>query len=243
MISKIEGIIITETPYGENSKIINILTPTHGMVGVMCTNAKSIKNPLRVKTLKFTYGNFHLKYNENKLSKLIDVDIIDNFTNIKTDFTLITYASYLAELTYQVAKQNDSPDIFEIFINSLIKLNEHQNPLILTNIVELKYLAYLGVPLSLDSCIKCGNKTKIVTIDPDEGGFICQNCYTNEKILSPKSIKLIRMYYLVDIKSITKISVKEETSNEINYFLEKFYERYTGLYLKSKAFLKNALKN
>ena len=65
MISKIEGIIITETPYGENSKIINILTPTHGMVGVMCTNAKSIKNPLRVKTLKFTYGNFHLKYNEN----------------------------------------------------------------------------------------------------------------------------------------------------------------------------------
>ena len=26
MISKFEGIVITETPYGDNSKIINILT-------------------------------------------------------------------------------------------------------------------------------------------------------------------------------------------------------------------------
>lgn len=243
MISKFEGIIINETPYGDSSKIINILTKDRGMIGVMCSNVKSIKNPLRVKTLKFTYGHFHLKYNENKLSKLIDVDIIDNFNNIKTDFALITYASYITELTYQVAKQNDNPEIFNIFINTLIKINEHQNPLILTNIAELKYLDYLGVPLNLDSCIKCGNKTKIVTLDPDEGGYICQDCYTNEKILSPKSIKLIRMYYLVDIKSISKINVNEEISNEINYFLEKFYERYTGLYLKSKSFLKNILNN
>lgn len=238
MISKYEGIIITETPYGDNSKIINVLTKEKGIIGVMCNNVKSIKNPLRTKTLKFTYGYFHINYNENKLSKLVDVDIIDNLSNIKKDIELISYMSYITDLTYQVVKQNNDLDIFNIFISTVLKLNENKNPLILTNILELKYLDYLGVGLNLDSCVKCGSKKNIVTLDPDEGGYICQNCYTNERILDSKSIKLIRMYYLIDINTITDISIKDSTANEINYFLDKYYERYTGLYLKSKDFLK-----
>ena len=238
MISKYEGIIITETPYGDNSKIINVLTKDKGIIGIMCSNVKSIKHPLRTKTLKFTYGYFHINYNENKLSKLVDVDIIDNLTNIRGDIELISYMSYITDLTYQVVKQNNDLDIFNIFISTVLKLNEKKNPLILTNILELKYLDYLGVGLNLDSCVKCGSKKNIVTLDPDEGGYICQNCYTNERILDPKSIKLIRMYYLIDINSISDISIKKEIANEINYFLDKYYERYTGLYLKSKDFLK-----
>ena len=143
MISKYEGIIITETPYGDNSKIINVLTKDKGIIGIMCSNVKSIKNPLRTKTLKFTYGYFHINYNENKLSKLVDVDIIDNLTNIRGDIELISYMSYITDLTYQVVKQNNDLDIFNIFISTILKLNEKKNPLILTNILELKYLDYL----------------------------------------------------------------------------------------------------
>jgi len=242
MIAKYEGIILTDTPYGENSKIVNIYTREKGLIGVMCNNVKSIKNPLRTKTLKFTYGTFHINYNEKKLSKLVDVDILDNLKEIRTDIEKISYLNYISDLTYQVIKQNDDPTIYDIFISTIKKINEGKNPGILTNILELKVLDYLGVGLNLDSCIKCGNKHNIVTLDPDEGGFICQDCYTNEKILSPKAIKLIRMYYLIDINSISDINIKNETANEINYFLDKYYERYTGLYLKSKDFLKKIAK-
>ena len=242
MIAKYEGIILTDTPYGENSKIVNIYTREKGLIGVMCNNVKSIKNPLRTKTLKFTYGTFHINYNEKKLSKLVDVDILDNLKEIRTDIEKISYLNYISDLTYQVIKQNDDPTIFDIFISTIKKINEGKNPGILTNILELKLLDYLGVGLNLDSCIKCGNKHNIVTLDPDEGGYICQDCYTNEKILSPKAIKLIRMYYLIDINSISDINIKNETANEINYFLDKYYERYTGLYLKSKDFLKKIAK-
>lgn len=242
MISKLEGVILTETPYGDHSKIINVLTKDHGMVGIMCTGVKSVKSPLRTKTLKFTYGIFHVVYHENKLSKLVDVDIINPLKNIKEDIELISYLSYITDLTYQVVKQNNDESIYQLFIDTILKLDETQNPMILTNILELKYLDYLGVSLNLDSCIKCGNKTRIVTLDPDEGGFICQDCYRGEQILDPKTLKLIRMYYLIDIKSISKISIKEEIAREINYFIDKYYERYTGLYLKSKDFLKRINK-
>jgi DNA repair protein RecO (recombination protein O) len=238
MIIKEKGIIISETPYGEHSKIINILTENKGMVGVMCKSVKSIKNPLRSKTQKFTYGYFHIKYNENKLSYIMDVDIINNLSHIREDIELISYMSYITDLTYQVVKQNNDPEIFEIYENTILKINSGMNPGILTNILEIKYLDYLGVGLNLESCIKCGNTKNIVTLDPDEGGYICQNCYTDQKILSQKSIKLIRMYYLIDINSITEINISNDTATEINYFLDKYYERYTGLYLKSKDFLK-----
>ena len=152
--------------------------------------------------------------------------------------TLISYLSYLTELTYQVVKQNDAPEIFDLFIATIQKINEKQDPLIMTNILEIKYLDYLGVSLNLESCIKCGSKKKIITISPTEGGYICQNCYRNEKILPPKAIKLIRMYLLVDIKSITKINISKDIAFAINNFLENYYEKYTGLYLKSKEFLK-----
>lgn len=242
MISKLEGIIITETPYGENSKIVNVLTKEKGLVGVMCNNVKSLKNPLRTKTQKFTYANFHINYNENKLSKLIDVDIIDNLSNIKNDIELISYAQYLNELTYQVYKQSESEEIYNLYISILLKINQKQNPLILTNILELKYLDHLGVGLNLEECVNCGDKKNIITIDPDEGGYICNNCYTNQKILSPKAIKLIRMYYLINIDTIASIKIDNDIANEINYFIDKYYERYTGLYLKTKDFLKKISK-
>ena len=238
MITKIEGIIVSETPYGDSSKIINVLTKEHGIIGIMCHGVKSIKSPLRTKTIKFTYGFFHIDYKEKRLSKLIDIDIIDNFKNIKESIELISYTAYLNELTLQVLKQNDDNEIFELYINALKKINEKQNPMIITNIIELKYLDFLGVGLNLDSCVKCGSKKNIVTLDADEGGYICSNCYLNEPIMSPKAIKMIRMYYLVEINSITNINISPSLTNEINRFLDKYYERYTGLYLKSKDFLR-----
>ena len=53
------------------------------------------------------------------------------------------------------------------------------------------------------------------------------------------------MYYYVDIKSIKKLNIKKEVSKEINQFLDDYYERYTGLYIKSKDFIKriNQLNN
>ena len=237
MIKKVEGIVLTETPYGDTSKIINIFTLEYGLIGIMCRGVKSLKNQLRTKTEKLTYGYFHIDYKENKLSHLIDVDIIDNFKNIRSDIILISYASYISELTYQVIKQSDDADIYNLYKESLIKINNKLNPLIITNIIELKYLDYLGVGLNLDSCIKCGNKKNIVTLDPDEGGYICKDCYTNELLFSSKAISMIRKYYLIDIKSISNINISNEVVEEIDRFISKYYERYTGLYLKSKNFL------
>ncbi len=243
MLKKVEGIILTETPSGDSSRILNILTREYGLIGVMAKNVKSLKSPLRTKTTKFTYGLFYLDYYEQKLSKLTDVDIIEPFKNVRQDIILLSYVSYICELTYQVVKQNYNYTIFDDFIATLKKIDEGFNPLVMTNILEIKYLDYQGIGLNLDCCLRCGSTKNIITIDPDEGGYICQNCYTNEPIYNAKIVKLLRMYYYIKINSITSLDIKPDIASMINEFINRYYDRYAGLYLNSKKFLQELVKN
>ena len=236
MLKQVEGIIASSVNYGETSKIVNILTK-EGMIGAIAKGAKNIKSPLRSFTVNLTYGSFYLYYNDNKLSTLKSADIICEFKNIKKDIILISYMSFLIDLATQVMKQNNNEEIYNLLITTLYKIDEGLNPMVMTNILELKYLDYLGVGFDFNTCCKCGKKSNIVTIDPDAGGYICKNCYTNEIIYDSKTLKMLRMYYLVDIKSISELKISDNVVKNINYFVNTYYDRYTGLYLKSKKFL------
>ena len=237
-IESIEGIILTETNYSESSKILNILTKEHGLIGVMSKGCRNMKSKLRGVSRKLLYGTIHIYYKPNGISTLIGIDVINSFSKTIMDLEKVSYAAFILDLTHQVIKQNDSEDIFDLLKDTLIKIEEGLNPLALTNILELKLLDYLGVSPSIDYCSNCGSDKQIVTLSSDVGGYICKNCYNNEPLVSDKTIKMIRMYYYVDIKNITKLDVSNEVSIEINRFLDDYYDRYTGLYIKSKDFIK-----
>lgn len=242
MVLEVEGIVLNTRDYGESSKILNVLTKDHGLIGVMAKGCKRLKSDIKGVSEKLSYAKFNIYHKEDKLSTLASVDIINNFYNIKKDITKISFASFLLELTEQVVKQNSSNDIYELLINALIKINDNFDPLIITNIVELKYLDYLGVMPIIDGCSVCGSTNSIATLSSSKGGYICNNCLTNEKLVSDKTIKLIRLFYYVDIAKISKLEISNLEKKEINEFLDEYYDSYTGLYLKSKNFLKNLNK-
>lgn len=241
-IEEVEGIILSETNYSETSKILNVLTYEYGLIGVMSKGCRNMKSKLRGVSRKLVYGKFHIYYKENGLSTLISVDIINSFNKILSDLTKVSYASYLVDLVKQVLKQNDDQEIYNILINTLIKMENDLPCDILTTIVEVKLLDFLGVKPMLDFCSVCGSTNNIISLSSTLGGYVCTNCYQNEGMVSEKTIKLIRMFSYVDIKSITKLDVKNQYLREINRFLDDYYDRYTGLYLKSKDFLKKIIR-
>lgn len=239
MIKKVEGVIVKEIPYKESSKIITVFTKDDGIIGIYAKGVRKLTSKIGAKVNKLTYGYFHIKYNENGLSSLIDIEIIDPLKNIKKDLTMICYASFLSELSSQVYRHDNNKEIYNLYINSILKINSGYNPLVISNILELKLLSYLGIKPVIDNCVECGGKEDIVTLSSYKGGYICKRCLTNEKIVLSKTIKLIRMFYYVDISKISNISISDEVENEINSFIDDYYERYSGLYLKSKEFLRN----
>lgn len=234
----IQGIVLNTKNYGDTSKIIDVLTKEYGIIGIMAKGCKSLRSNLRSVTDKFVHANFTILYKKDKLSILNEASIVNNFSNIKKNIEKISYASFLLDLTNQVYKQCEDSNLYELLISALFKINEGFNSLVITNIIELKYLHYLGVMPTLDGCSVCGSKN-VITLSSDKGGYICSKCHTNEPIVSEKAIKLVRMYALVDINKISKLDLNKNIVNEVNNFIDLYYDRYTGLYLKSKEFLKN----
>ena len=236
-IEKVKGIVLSETLYSESSKILNVITLEHGKIGIISKGCRNIKSKLRSVSAKLVYGYFNIYYKEDGLSTLISVDVINDFNDIKTDLTKIGFSMYLLDLTNQVLKESEDDEIFNLLEASLIKINDGFDASIITNIVELKYLSFLGVLPVLDRCSICGSDKEIVTISGTDGGYICKSCYTNQFITDEKTIKLLRMFYYVDINKIKEFNILDRNKKEINDFLESYYAKYTGLYLKSKNFL------
>lgn len=241
-IESVEGIVLSETNYSESSKILNVLTKDFGLIGIMSKGCRNIKSKLRGVSRKLIYGTFHIYHKEKGLSTLISVDVISSFSKTLMDLERVSFSMYLLDLVNQVVKENDDPEVFDLLKESLIKIEKGFNPIVITNILELKLLDYLGVHPNIDGCSVCGNNKDIITLSADSGGYLCRNCYSNQELVSDKTVKMIRMYYYVDIKNITKLEVSTEVTKEINNFLNAYYERYTGLYLKSKRFIKELNK-
>lgn len=236
MLKTVRGIVVSTTDYQENSRILNVLT-SDGMIGILSRGCKNIKSNLRLVSNKLVYADFIIYYKEGHLSTLKEGNIVDNFNNIKTDLDKISFLTYITELVSQVMKQNNDSEVYNIYIDTILKIEEGLDPVVMMNILEIKLLDFLGVGINLNECCKCGSKKGIVTIDADAGGYICTNCYTNEPIYDEKIQKMLRMYYLVDIKSVKNLEIKEYIIKAINRFLSIYYDRYTGLYIHSKKFL------
>ena len=242
MIKKVEGIVISTVDYKESSKIINLFTKEVGIIGVFAKGSKNIKSKLSATSNILCYGTFHLRYHDEKMPYLMEVDLLDSFKQIRKDIIKMNYSLFLLELTSQVYKHEKNERIYELLINGLQKINQGHDPQIITNIVELKSLEYLGIKPVVEHCVNCQSTEDIVTISSYKGGYLCKNCCGTEFIFHLKTLKLIRMFYYIDLSKITKVEVSDTIKKEISLFIDEYYDRYAGLYLKSKTFLQEFSK-
>ena len=134
-------------------------------------------------TEKLTYAKFNIQYKKDKLSILINATIINNLKNIKKDIEKISYVSYILELTEQVSRTHFNESVFDMAIAAILKINAGYDGLVIMNILELKYLDYLGVTPIIDCCSVCGTKTNIKTLSSSAGGFVCNKCFKNDYIV------------------------------------------------------------
>ena len=237
MIKQIEGIIISTVDYKESSKILNILTKNEGLIGVIAKGCKNPKNKNASASNILIYGIFYLNYNKGSIPLLLEVDLIDSFKNIRKNFLNTNYSIFLLELVSQVYKYDKSNSIYELLIKGLKKINEKYDPSIITNIIELQLLDHLGIKPVIDKCVNCGTKDNIITVSSYKGGYLCRECLSNEPVYNLKTIKLIRLFYYIDLDKITRLDISDIVKKEIRAFIDDYYERYSGLYLKSKHLL------
>ncbi|RUL57039.1 MULTISPECIES: DNA repair protein RecO [Lysinibacillus] len=240
MLNKWEGIVLKSRAYGESNKIVTLLTREAGKVAVMARGAKKPTSRLAGVTQTFMHGMFIVQRSSG-MGTLQQGEHISSMRHIQTDILTTAYASYMVELVDRLVEEGGpQPFAFEVLLQAMNALEEEYDPEAIVLFVDWKMLPFAGVQPILHKCAACGQVEGEFAFSFTQGGFICHRCFHVDPYiirLSPKQLKLIRMFYSVPIDQVGKLELKRETKQFIKKIVTTIYEEQTGIRLKSRTFI------
>jgi len=245
MLYRVEGIVIRSMDYGENHKIVTLVTNSLGKVGVLIRGAKKVRSKHASLAQPFTYGEFTFVRTQG-LGTLHYGEALSSHHLLRSDLDLSAHASYIAELMDR-AIQDDEVNIthFEYLKACFGALSEGKDYEVVTGLFEMKMLQLSGYSPVLEECIHCGNRVSPFKIAFYSGGIVCSRCSANDATMneiSDSALKLLRLYKQIDIRRIGNITVSSETKKELTTIMRGLIDGQLNIRLKSRAFLDNLSK-
>ncbi|PRA05531.1 MULTISPECIES: DNA repair protein RecO [unclassified Paenibacillus] len=242
MLYRVEGIVIRSMDYGEGNKIITLCTESGGKVGVLVRGAKKPKSRHAALVQPFTYGQY-VYFRNTGLGTLNAGEIVESYHELREDLVKASYASYACELLDRVLQDEETGTFwFKQLKACLQALKEEKDPVVITSLYEMKILQASGYGPQLDECISCNQERpdEQLFISPRLGGVLCRACKHFDPpamSVSPKALKLLRLFAQLDLQRLGNISVSESTRDEIKKLMRAFMDHQLGLNLKSRSFL------
>lgn len=245
MLYRVEGIVIRSMDYGENHKIITLITNSVGKVGVLIRGAKKVRSKHASLAQPFTYGEFTFVRTQG-LGTLHYGESIASHHTLRTDLDLSAHASYIAELMDKGIQEDEVNVIhFEHLKACYAALSDGKDFAVVTQLYEMKLLELTGYSPMLDGCIHCGNRVPPFKISFYSGGIVCSRCSTNDATMmevSDSALKLLRLYKQMDIRRLGNITVSSATKKELTTIMRNLIDTQLNIRLKTRSFLDNLSK-
>ncbi|GGF78198.1 DNA repair protein RecO [Paenibacillus albidus] len=243
MLHRVEGIVIRSMDYGEGNAIITLCTENAGKVGVLVRGAKKVKSRHAALIQLFTVGEFVFFRNNGGLGTLNAGEITKSHHPLRQDLIKAAYASYACELLDRVLHDEETGNFwFRQLTACLNALEEDKEPGIIINVYEMKILQAAGYGPELDACVVCGadKPDDQLRVSARLGGVLCRSCKHQDPPameITPRALKLLRVFARLDLTRLGNVDVKAETQAELKKIMRAFMDHQLGLKLKSQSFL------
>lgn len=177
-----DAVVLQAFPYGETSKILRLLTRTHGVQSVIAKGALRPKSRFGGVLEPFTEGiaSFYLR-DSRELQTLSGFELVRAQQSLGRDLLRFGGASLLAELVIRTASEEPQPGLFEALRDALHEVRDAEavilQPVVLAQVWRI--VALLGFEPALDACIICGRPFRAdedVSFDYAAGGARCSDC-------------------------------------------------------------------
>ena len=170
-----KAIVLSRVNYGEADRIMQIITPDNGKIGVMAKAVRREKSKLAGGIELLAVCDLTLHQGRGELAILTSARLDTFFAHILKDYAKLQLAYYVLKDVSKAAEQLSEPEFYEITRVVLASLNDKT---IDTRVVELWYrlqmaiLLGVGINLSTDE-----NGMKLVEgtnyrFDVDEMAFV-----------------------------------------------------------------------
>jgi DNA repair protein RecO (recombination protein O) len=177
-----DAIVLQVFPYGDTSRILKLLTATHGLRTVIAKGALRPRSRFGGMLEPFATGiaTFHVREGR-EIQTLSAFDLSHGHQSLGADLLRFAGASLLAEILLRTASEEPQPHLFHHLADSLALLQRCDLVALESTILSAVWtlIARLGFAPELDACLDCGR-----TIDPAEdvrfdhtaGGVHCAGC-------------------------------------------------------------------
>lgn len=176
MYLKTEGLVLRQTDYQDNDRLLNVLTRDHGKMTLRARGVRSRRSRLTSGCQLLCFSEFTVFENRGRL--VIDEAVpLQIFPELRQDLELLSLASYFAQAAEVVAQEDcPNPALLSLCLNAIYALGKLQKPQTLVKAAfELRCACLAGYTPMLEQCPVCGSPV------PDrfhlsEGTAVCAGC-------------------------------------------------------------------
>jgi DNA repair protein RecO (recombination protein O) len=196
-----QAIIMRVKEFGETDLLITFFTPHKGLLKGMAKAARRSR-----KRFVNCFDKFSLVSLEYTLKKegglwfLHSGRLINGYPDLRTDFTLLSSASYLVELTEILFPSGVSdPGMFDLLKDSLASLTSAKRAVSIPLVFEARALTLGGYRVNLEKCSECGRAYKgegMAVFRPEKGGIACLKCEQPSPLnpsMTPDAVRILEM--------------------------------------------------
>ncbi|MBQ8002078.1 MAG: DNA repair protein RecO [Clostridia bacterium] len=224
---KIKGIVVNSAQWGDNDKMLTLLTKEKGVISVAAKGVKSIKNKNSQGVMPLCYSDFVLN-DRGEAYSLVSADLIESFYKLREDVTSLAYGVYFAQLAaFTVGRNNYAEDELRLLLNTLYLLCKDPSRCdTLKCVFEVKICEYAGFAPYVDSCA-CGSDGEY--FDISTGEVVCSLHRTpTSKQMSPGARAVCQYVQNAELKEALGFDTPAAIARELSEIIEAFMTRQLG---------------
>ena len=237
---KARGIVLRENPAGESDKYVDLLLKGIGKISVSARGARKSTSKFLAGTQAFTYADFVI-YDGGKFFTMSQIDIIDGFYGLRSDYDKLCYGNYFLELYCKVIIPGEEcDDMLLLLIKTLSALRSGKvRPELSARVFELKFLKFNGYFPELKICAVCAGPLKEDVFFFSDG-CICHACaekYSDSFRASPGFIQALNYIECADYTNMFSFEAGQGTLERLKRAFEVIFNAHINVKIKSREFL------
>ena len=178
MLFATDGIISRVCDVGVSDKLVNIITPDRGRIGVIVKGGRSPGSKITPLAQLYTYGNFEI-YEKNSTYWLRGGSVINPFFDLSIDITRVSLAAYFCDVANELTDEGDEcEEILKLLLNSLYLVGRgEKDQRIIKAVFELRAAAISGYLPEASCCAYCNSTyADLMYLDVMGGRLVCTDC-------------------------------------------------------------------
>lgn len=258
-IKSFPALVIRESDYGENDKLLTLLTAEKGRMTVLFKGGKSLRNKNSASSQLLCYSEFTVK-ERNGFYTLSEAALIQQFFELRSSLDRFSLSQYIADVCGEISVENENgEETLSLALNTLYMLcREDIDTDFIKAVFELRSMALNGFCPDLNACPLCGkHESDIFYLDVMNGSLRCGDCFgSDEDIelhkgegqalliipLSPSVLTAMRYVISAPSKRVFSFKLEESELESFCRACEKYLTNHLERGFKTLDFYKNIKK-